>query len=127
MQIPAMVSLQPIALLVLLFVSIPCEQLSAQQLNAYQPTFCDKDTAKAICTITKFDRVANTIGGNPVVKTTDPHQVWAINSPASKILYSGTLVSAPYPDEPLANGRRDCSDSDWRLVVLSEESSNVLI
>jgi hypothetical protein len=77
------------------------------------------------CTLTPFDRAANTIEGGDVL--TSPinekrlESIWAINSAASKTLFSGTIISYHY------GTAADCRRFDFKLTVLSEESSNVLI
>src|SRR5580658_5190489 len=107
--------------------------IACGRVNAQQPIFCDKDTAQNHgCTLTRFDRPANWMGrvgqGSPkdgpnVTPMTDPKLVWAINSPASKILYSGTIISAPFDPKEV----KDCQATDWRVALLSRESSNIVI
>src|ERR1035437_1438691 len=83
------------------------------------PILCDSDTDKnGICTLTRFDRHKNEIGGITVGHVGfDLNQVWAING--SKVLCSGAILSAP--------GGTNCSDNDWKVVLLSRESSSILI
>jgi hypothetical protein len=47
----------------------------------------------------------------------------AVRAPASKILYSGTVVSSPSG----FGTAKGCGRKDWRVVLLSRESSNVLV
>src|ERR1035438_7962069 len=80
----------------------------------------DNSESKEACTLTRFDRIKNWIKDEkpPVDHTYKyPSRVWAING--SKVIYSGTIISAP--------AGTDCSDNDWRVALLSEESSSVLI
>jgi hypothetical protein len=82
--------------------------------------FIDNSESKEACTLTRFDRINNWIKDEklPVDHTYKyPSRVWAING--SKVIYSGTIISAP--------AGTDCSDNDWRVALLSEESSSVLI
>ena len=124
-------SMRPNALSLLLLVITACGPLSAQQ-----PILCNRDTPKnGGCMLAEFDRPRNWIGkvgeGSPkdgpnVTPGDDLERsglVWAINSPGSKILYSGTIISVPYDGKP----PEDCAGSDWKVVVLSQESSNVLV
>ncbi len=87
------------------------------------------------CLLLEFDRPGDRLG--QVQKEPDPNTglrftkadestdfdlVSAINGPASKIIYSGTVVSVPLTDDPVKN----CQLHDFRVLVLSAESSNVL-
>jgi len=121
-------SRRPIVCTATLLVSIAIGQMSAQQ-----PILCDKSTTDAhACTLTLFDRPANWMGkigvGRPtdgpnVTPASDRKLVWAINSPASKILYSGTVISAPF----IPFDFQKCISYDWKVVLLSAESSNVIM
>jgi hypothetical protein len=150
-------------ILYLIPLTLACVPSNAQRrrpfLNTDSPITCNYFTkSHGGCTLTEFDRTLNQIGGETVDQTTDPVQVWAINSAASKILFSGTLilaqVSVPYDlfSDPYGQGYdpnkdlsfnpppfdksdltqrkmdigRFCEDQDWKVTVLSNESSNII-
>jgi hypothetical protein len=117
--------------LIVLGVAADCGNLSAEKL-----VYCDSGPEKS-CKLSYFDRTLNrlddlVVDGRPEtktenVKTTENRQmilkqVWAINSVASKTLFSGTIISYFYPELT-----SECEQQDWKLTVLSNESSNVLI
>ena len=88
------------------------------------PISCD--VRHTDCLFIEFDRPHNTMWAMPNRKDI-PHDnkvdyANAIRNPASKTLYSGTIISALHH---LAKG--ECAREDWRVVLLSKESSNVLI
>jgi hypothetical protein len=117
-------------------------------VTAPLPLVCDYNTSgNGGCSLTEFDRTANQIHGVLVGPNyPDPLQVWAINSPASKVVFSGTLVLASVsgsydpkldPYDPRYNPGPDrssveknignfCEDYDWKVALLSNESSNII-
>jgi hypothetical protein len=90
--------------------------------SATNPIACNRDDGK--CTFIDFDRPKNKMWNvlDPTTLLHDIDYAKAIRTPASKTLFSGTIISAPYDLGP-----KPCAEQDWRVVLLSRESSNILI
>jgi hypothetical protein len=112
MQLTVSSSLGHFALLVALLPTLVWGRLAAQNA-APNPIMCGKGHPE--CELTEFNRASNTL----LVHREEYAD--AIRGQGSKILYSGTVISAPYVSSEL------CPDQDWRVVLLSKESSNVLV
>jgi|HubBroStandDraft_6_1064221.scaffolds.fasta_scaffold00139_21 hypothetical protein len=83
-------------------------------------------TTSPLCIVTDFDRLKGEIGQlsnvRPVDSSTDAGVVTAIN--ASKTIFSGSVLEVNLTDGADAS---NCANYDWKIVVQSEESTNVMV
>jgi hypothetical protein len=79
------------------------------------------------CHVDRFNRPKNKINGVDLAPHLDVRnvplltQIWAIDSPASKVIYTGTVLTVRVESYEV------CAARDWRITLLSEETSNVII
>ena len=115
------------------------QQAAPQDPGVQNPIVC-RAGAEAECKIIAFDRPTDCIAppiahgespGQPCKDRDTTHKweyVSAIRGAGTKIIYSGTVLDARFVNDiPVKPHETPCSNLDWRVVLLSRESSNVLI
>jgi hypothetical protein len=84
---------------------------------------CPNASADYTCSFTPFDRVHNTINGNPNAPSAPEYKDVVENIVNSKVLISGSVLQIYNSNLSVDN----CEKYDWKIVAQAKESANIII
>lgn len=100
-------------------------QTASEDQSTLKPLFfrCPNSSADYTCNFTPFDRVHNTINGNPNASSAPEYRDVVENIVSSKVLISGSVVQIYNSNLSVDN----CEKYDWKIVAQAKESANIII